>query len=352
MEAFALEGEAQVDRLLGLVGKRRSSLAKSGGKAQKRGADVLGRTRAGRLAGEVSRQMAGFFERMPLISLPADAARNRRCLDLLAERLAQNEADPLANVHLAEAHLAARRDRAMVRFARAAFDWSVLITSTGMRTFALVGGEGDPAERLLRRGYQLAAAGLRDGPLWSHHEALARVYVLQEMPGAALHHAMLAAATARIELREPPEPDPRGFLDRLRDAYDERGLRGAAGAVNQTFERDLWELSPHEVAIRKEGASLTTAARALRQLGRLGEAREAIGAALARKMTVAHEVAAAMVDPTFELAFGRRLVKRIDLLTEVSVRDRRFYYGEARNDLAMYGKLVSTQAGKTRALTR
>jgi hypothetical protein len=215
----------------------------------------------------------------------ADLIAARHCVDVLAARLREDPRNPQCQVWLAEALLRMRRDmRAWARVRGIAEPASILVRTT-VRQMALLGEEGgaeEPAGRLLKRAFALAAAHARrdnGDPVALH--VLARVYLARRMPADALRMARLAGMVA---------PDERADV-------------------------------------------LVTAARSFHRLGRRDDASLVAGRAVEQGSTLGYEVLAQLL-----LADRSRLTRDptgcvagwMELRRKVRVEDRATYFGATR----------------------
>jgi hypothetical protein len=148
----------------------------------------------GTLARRVRKAMAG----LPGLSAPADLIAARHCVDLLAARFKEDPADPRHNLWLAEALLRMQREMRAVVGVRCVVSPTSIITRTAIQQVSRLGDESDgeePALKLLRRAFALAAARVRENAadVASLH-VLARVYLARGMPHESLRLARQAVA--------------------------------------------------------------------------------------------------------------------------------------------------------------
>lgn len=163
--------------------------------------DALGefaQTDRGQRTGAAIRRVQDEASRLPGVTVISDSFRSAHGIDVLAQRLRDDPAEPWHHLWLGEA--IGRQTRGQNRFtaARAVFDPSVVLTKTATRAAGRVANDGETLEtRLLKRAYVTSLrrlhSDLRDHDAW---HIVSRVYLAREQPASAKSAATVAALLA------------------------------------------------------------------------------------------------------------------------------------------------------------
>ncbi|WP_128381285.1 hypothetical protein [Streptomyces cavernae] len=353
MDALRFEVEAQAVRASGTpIGAAISSKRKQVDAALAKALKRTGETAAGSRTSDAARKTMRRIGDLPLLSLTAEAACKRNCVDLCAADVREHAKEPICLVQLAEALESARRDRESVRYARALFDPTSWLVGMGMRTASTLGGRATLLDKLVRRVHQLAR---QQHPSFDNLHALARMYRLAGKPGLAITYAGWAVRVARTQRESLPREEPLGR--RLAGAWRRGGLKQAFSTAGEMigdgidsleagWTGDIDLLDPRLKTIKQEGAAWTTAAWAYRDLGDMESACTIADLAINMGYSCGYEVKAAALDLTQAGWLGKRMQMRQQLLTQSSRIDRAYYRGHWRGDLRASGTIIAGQTEK------
>jgi hypothetical protein len=156
---------------------------------------VAGETGAGAAAGNVIRRVGSVAGQLPVLSLSADALRERHGVLVLTERAEADPTNPMAHLFLAEAMAAMAREQAVVDAARTVANPSSAVAREAMRAVAQVGiDKRDPVAEMLSRTHRLAVGRLRKNKHDSEAlHVIARIHLAQRHPDLAVVPSKLAA---------------------------------------------------------------------------------------------------------------------------------------------------------------
>jgi hypothetical protein len=264
---------------------------------------AAGETGAGAAAANVFRRVGSVAGQLPVLSLSADALRERHGVLALTERAAADPTDPMVHLFLAEAMAAMAREQAVVEAARTVASPSSAVAREVMRAVAQVGiDKRDPVAEMFSRTHSLAVRRLRENKHDSEAlHVIARIHLAQRHPDQAVLPGKLAAT--------------------------------AGSSITR-------------------GAALATLSRAFLALRQDDMARKAATAAINSGCGIGWETVAALLYRPAEnggqLENGRYR-QYIDVLSRVTDEDRHVYYGLYRGAGEIARAVLDLQAEKARS---
>ena len=264
---------------------------------------AAGETAAGAAAGNVVRRVGSVAGQLPVLSLSADALRERHGVLVLTERAKADPTNPMAHLFLAEAMAAMAREQAVVDAARTVANPSSAVAREAMRAVAQVGiDRRDPVAEMFSRTHRLAVGRLQKDKRDSEAlHVIARIHLAQRHPDQAVVASKLAAT--------------------------------AGSGVTR-------------------GAALATLSRAFLALRQDDMARKAATAAINSGCGIGWETIAALLYRPAEnggqLEDGRYR-QYIDALSRVTDEDRHVYYGWYRGAGEIARAVLDSQAEKARS---
>jgi hypothetical protein len=265
---------------------------------------AAGETGAGAAAGNIIRRVGSVAGQLPVLSLSADALRERHGVLVLTERAKADPTNPMAHLFLAEAMAAMAREQAVVNAARTVANPSSAVAREAMRAVAQVGIDkrDDPVAEMFSRTHRLAVGRLRTDKHDSEAlHVIARIHLAQRRPDQAVVPGKLAAT--------------------------------AGSGVTR-------------------GAAFATLSRAFLALGQDDMARKAAMAAIKSGCGIGWETIAALLHRPAEnggqLDDGRYR-QYVDALSRVTDEDRHVYYGFYRGAGEIARAVLDSQADKARS---
>jgi hypothetical protein len=226
-EAFARSEDAVKGSIEASEGLKRKVLGKVD-----EGYRAAGETAAGVAAGNVARRVGTIAGQLPVLSLSADALREKHGVQALTERAMADPTNPMAHLWLAEAMAAQAKEQAYVNVVRTVANPSSLVVRQALGAVAQVGvDKRDPVTIMFGRAHALAVRRLRTNKRDSDAlHVIARVHLAQRRPvQAVIPSKMAATAAAGVTRAAAFATLSRAFLA-LRQ--DDMARKAAKAAIN------------------------------------------------------------------------------------------------------------------------